>query len=96
MEDPVTAANTALAPTVAIPIPPLTFLNPEFITVYMSDPSPALETISPMKVKSGTVAKVYSMTLSPIAILRRLTARSKLSRISRMDTKETRPSAIGM
>jgi hypothetical protein len=43
-----------------------------------------------MNVKSGTVAKVYSITLSPMAIFRRLIARSKLSRIRMMETKDTR------
>ena len=32
MDDPVTAAKTAFAPTVAIPIPPLMRRNPWFIT----------------------------------------------------------------
>ena len=49
-----------------------------------------------MKVKSGTVAKAYSVTLSPIAIFKRLIASSTLSRISQMPTKETSASAIGM
>ncbi len=62
----------------------------------MSAPSPALDTISPMKVNSGTVAKVYSIALSPTAIFSRFIARSKLSRISQIDTKDTTPRAIGM
>ena len=32
MDEPVTAANTALAPTVAMPIPPVIRRNPWFIT----------------------------------------------------------------
>ena len=55
-----------------------------------------MDTISPMKVNSGTVAKVYSMTLSPTAIFSRFIARSKLSRISQMAAKDTAVSAMGM
>jgi hypothetical protein len=33
IDDPVTAAKTALAPTVAMPMPPFTFRKPWFMTV---------------------------------------------------------------
>ena len=62
----------------------------------MSAPSPALDTTSPMKVNNGTVAKVYSITLSPTAIFSKFIARSKLSRISQIETKLTTPRAIGI
>ncbi len=49
-----------------------------------------------MKVNSGTVAKVYSITLSPTAIFNRFIASVKLSRISQIETKLTTPRAMGM
>ena len=49
-----------------------------------------------MKVNSGTVAKAYSVTLSPMAIFSRFMASWKLSRISQMPTNDTIASAIGM
>ena len=96
MELPVTAANRALAPTVAMPTPPVIRWNNVFITRYTSSPMPALETIRPMKVNSGMVAKEYSVTLSPTAIFSNASARSKLSRRNQIVTKDTTPSAIGM
>ena len=49
-----------------------------------------------MKVKSGIVAKVYSIALSPMAILSSAKDRSMLSRMIQMARKLTIPSAIGI
>ena len=62
----------------------------------MSRPNPAFDTMSPIKVNNGIVAKLYSIALSPTAIFSRFSARVKLSRISQIDTNDTRPSAMGM
>jgi hypothetical protein len=62
----------------------------------MSLPNPAFETISPMNVKSGMVAKVYSIALSPTATFNRFSASVKLSRISQMEMNDTMASATGI
>ena len=49
-----------------------------------------------MKVKSGIVAKVYSIALSPMATFSRFMASVKLSRMIQIETNDTAPSAIGM
>ena len=49
-----------------------------------------------MTVKSGMVAKEYSVTPSMTAIFRKLKARIALPLMIQIDRNDTRPSAIGI
>ncbi len=57
IETPVTAANTALAPTVAMPSPPRTRASSACATSKVSFPTFETLTSSPISTKSGMVAK---------------------------------------
>ncbi len=56
-ETPVMAAKTALAMTVAIPMPPLTRPRKNCAALNSSRVAPAMVEKSPIRTKSGTTAK---------------------------------------